>query len=365
MFLLLTLQILALEQAPKQIVAKNYCVSSLFAEPDTGCISWNRHETAGPLLDEKRQVLYIGGSDGYLHIVSPISGKVLKRIALPGSLLTTPTLLEDILLVGTNQGSVIKFDIDTWNPVWQQKLGSELTNPIVTNGNKAYVVSGVGTLHALDLETGELLWEKRHTANTLGLSMKSNPLIAGDKLVLGSDSGKLEFLDLASGAALFSLNLGDTKKPYPGIVADPVAIGSNQIAVASFNQGVFALDATTGAIRWSVPHLPNITRLALSDKSLIAAGPRYVYAIDLASQKILWKFDFKKGSPNRLIVKNGAVYLGSDSAALYVLNAASGRPLSNLGSGLGFAADFDFSSDATLFAVSTAGYLYKYGRKKT
>jgi outer membrane protein assembly factor BamB len=162
---------------------------------------------------------------------------------------------------------------------------------------------------------------------------------------------------------LFDVALGDTKKPFPNIATDPILVGKDKIAASGFNQGLAILDANTGIILWNIPNLPNITRLVSNNQLLVAAGPKELNAIDLNTQKTVWKFFYTKGSPNQLLIKNGLLYFGSDQDALYVLNLKTGKPLQILGSGLGFAADFDFSSDHTLFALSTAGYLYQYGRK--
>src|SRR3989338_509692 len=81
-------EMLVLKQAPTQIITKNFCFSSLLAEPQTACISWNRHESAGPLFS--KGLLYIGGSDGQLHVLQANSKQTQKHILLPGELKTKP-----------------------------------------------------------------------------------------------------------------------------------------------------------------------------------------------------------------------------------------------------------------------------------
>jgi outer membrane protein assembly factor BamB len=340
---------------------KNYCLSSFFSEPETGCISWNRYESAGPLLNENE--IYIGGSDNKLHILSASTGLIQKRISLPGKLKSKPTLIGNTLLLGTDQGYLISFNTETWEPNWQQKLDAELPNSVLIAGDQVYVVSGLATLYALDLKTGDIIWEQTRPLSVgLGLKTLSNPLILNDQLIIGNPSGKLDFIRLADGELLFDIQIGDAKKPFPNVATDPILLDNDQIAVAGFNQGLAVLD-TQGVILWTVPHLSNVTQLAFDGQLLIAAAPGQVTAIHLQTQKKAWSFKYTKGSPNKLIVKNGYVYFGSDQDALYVLDLKTGKPLQILGSGLGFAADFDFSSDDALFALSTAGYLYHYGRK--
>ncbi len=350
-----------LKKAPTKIIAPNYCLSSLFSEPEIGCISWNRYENAGPVTHQGH--IYIGGTDGKLHVISQDTGLTQKRIALPGKLRSQPTLAGDSLLLGTDQGYVVSLNTHTWEQNWQQKLDAELPNPLLVSGDQVYLVSGLATLYALHLDTGDISWEqKRPFSAGLGLKALSNPLMMGDKLVVGNPSGKLEFRRLSDGDLLFDVAVGDPKKSFPNVATDATLLPNHQIAVAGFNQGLAILEASTGEISWTLA-LPNITRLIATDKLLIAAGPKELTAIDLNTQKITWRFSYLKGTPNRLIAKNSLLYFGSDQDALYVLDIHTGRPHQILGSGLGFAGDFDFSSEHTLFALSTAGYLYQYGRK--
>lgn len=353
---------LVLNRVPKQIVVKNFCLSSLLAEPETGCMSWNRYESAGPLFSNG--VLYIGGSDGYLHMVSADTQQIQKRILLPGNLKTKPTLSHQNLLLGTDQGHLISFDTQTWEQNWIQKLDAELPNPVLVSEQRVYVLSGLSTLYALDLNSGEIIWEQKRFLNVgLGLKSQSNPLILGDKLVIGNPSGKIDFLRLSDGALLFDVNIADPKKPFPNVATDPVQINQNSIAAASFNQSLAVLDSATGVILWTLP-LMNITRLLVVGDLLIAAAPKEITGIDINTHKIVWRFAYTKGSPNRLMAQGGLLYFGSDLDALYVLDVQTGKPLQILGSaGYGFAGDFDFSAQHTLFALSTAGYLYHYGRK--
>lgn len=353
---------LVLKQSPKSVIRANYCLSSLISEPETGCISWNRNETAGPLYDSEQGKVYVGGSDQQLHVLSDVSLKKIKTLSLPGKLNSQAILASNSLLLGTNQGHVLSLNRDTLEQSWQQKLDAEIPNSLVYSNDRLYAVTGLGTLVALESDSGNVVWEqKRPLGSNLGLNAFSNPLILENKIVIGNASGKVEFFRTDDGVLLFDINIADNKKSFPNVATTPVLINNNLIAAASFNQGIAVFD-NTGVISWTLA-LPGVTQLLAADSLLIAAGPKQVTAIDISTHQIKWRFSFLKGSPNKLISKNGLLYSASDRDGLYVLDLKTGKPQQILGSGLGFAGNFDFSSDSTLFAFSTAGYLYAYGRK--
>ncbi len=364
--LLTTLSVLVLQQAPVQVVRRDYCPGSMCSEPDSGCKSWNPYETAGPLFDAERDVVYVGGADGFLHVISSKSRKLEQNYALPGNLVSTPVLRQNYLYFGTDQGYLVCFDLAEKQIKWEHKIGAEVLSSPVFDSSFGYVVTVSAVLNAFAPETGEVVWQKTSSLSKLPLGKPSTPFVAGDKLIWGTGFGQLEFLSLSDGSKLFDVSLGDSKRPFPEIISPPVSLAGGKIAVAAFNQGIFVLDPKGGVIEWSLQSVTQATQLASRDNILVAAGPGFVVGIDLLARQRMWGFKFQKGSPNQLTIREGRVYLGSDLNGLYVLNLQTGEPLQILGvRGGGFAANFDFSSETTLFALSTRGYLYSYGRTQT
>ncbi len=360
------LSVLALQQAPVQVVQHQYCPASIFSEPDSGCKSWNPYETAGPLFDPERGVIYVGGADGFLHVLSSKSGKPQDKYAVPGNLASQPVMHNNHLYFGTDQGYLVCFDLAEKQIKWEQKIGAEVLSSPVFEANVGYIVTGAAVLYAFVPETGEIVWQRTGALSKLPLSKPSSPFIAAGKIILGTSLGQLEFLSLSDGSKLFDVALGDSKRPFPEIVSNPVSLPEGKVAIAAFNQGVFIVDSNTGVIEWTLQGVTQVTQLASMGDILVAAGPGFVAGISLASRQRIWGFKFKKGSPNQLTIQKDKVYLGSDQDGLYVLNLQTGEPLQILGvRGGGFAGNFDFSSETTLFALSTRGYLYSYGRIQT
>ena len=169
-------KMLVLKQAPVPIILKKFCFSSLLAEPETGCISWNRHESAGPLFSDG--LIYVGGSDAQLHVILASNKQTQKRVSLPAALHAKPTIQGSQLLLGTNQGHVVSLNTKTWKQNWLQKLDAELLNPILVSRQRVYALSGLSTLYALDSHSGQIIWkQKRFLETGLGLQAQSNPLI--------------------------------------------------------------------------------------------------------------------------------------------------------------------------------------------
>ena len=337
------------------------CIASLVSEPakSKGCLSWTKNERATPLFDSVRHQVYVGGSDGRLHVFSDSKGILTKTIPLSGNLVSAPVLVENTLCFGTDTGSLVRMDLDTSKPLWELKLDSEVENtPLYSNG-VLYVVSGLATLYAVDASKGEVLWQKKRPLPTrIFIGQLSNPVLVGNHIVIGHPSGRIDFYDSKTGKTILDVMIADPALDFPD-VSSSVTESEGSLIAASFNKGLIALDPVSGNTRWRLLEKEK-TQLAVSRTypgMVFAAGNKSVIGVDSREGRVLWRFKFKKGSPTSLISKNGLLCFASDRSALYVLNEKTGQPLQYLGSGLGFSGGLDFSSN-TLFAFSTAGHLY-------
>ena len=116
--------------------------------------------------------------------------------------------------------------------------GAVYASPAVVNGT-VYLATGVGSLVALNAETGHEVW-KRH----IGGPFNSSPAIAGGMLFIGRSDGGVEARDLASGNLLWEFMTGARVISSPAVDRGVVYIGSG-------DGNLYALDAGTGRERWT------------------------------------------------------------------------------------------------------------------
>lgn len=345
-------------------INNNTCFNSILTDPkqDNDCLTWTRLENAGPLYDEKRKQIYVGGSDSLLHVLNT-KGQLQKTIKLPGNLQAQPTLVDDHLYFGTENGNLLKLNVNNYNLIWELKVDSEINTRLVHRDNLLFFSTGLSTLYAVETNLGKVVWsQKRVLPSKIFIKSQAEPLVTyfeGDKskliLVSGHPSGRVDYYEAKTGKLIFNLMVGNPQKDFPDIVADPIFY-KDSIFVASYNSGVVSLEPTTGEVRWRVP-LKGKSRLAAGYDMIFAAGDEFITGIDAQSGTRKWRFNFGKGSPTNMVIKDGFLYFASDKGQLYVLEVYTGEPVRYFGSGLGFAGQFDFSSNV-LFLVSTAGYLY-------
>ena len=111
--------------------------------------------------------------------------------------------------------------------------------PLLADGI-LYTGSGDGVLHALDAETGELIWSEAGFGQ-----LESTGAIAGDLIVTEGYNQQVKAMDRLTGDERWSFMTEYGVQGAPLIVDDRVYIATDR--------QVYALDLDSGQLTWSVP----------------------------------------------------------------------------------------------------------------
>ena len=172
----------------------------------------------------------------------------------------------------------------------------------------------------------------------------TTPAVVGDAVYVASLSGHLYAIDRQTGAEKWNF------KSRMAIASSPTVEGGTVYFVSSAGS-LAAIDASNGQPRWvyAVEHerrfeaknlhgypptsqtIPDAWDMWVSSPAVadgrvyFGSGDGNVYAVDVESGLLQWKFttgDVVHGSP---AVANGVVYVGSYDGKFYALDAASGQ----------------------------------------
>ena len=124
--------------------------------------------------------------------------------------------------------------------VWSRALGGLVEFPAVVADGIAYVGNARGTIRALDMRTGDVVW--RH--DTPHGKMASSPAVWGTTLVVHGMDGHVWVLRRSDGKLLWHYTAGSP------IESSPVVIGKGIDVFGAWNGTVTALDLRTHRVRW-------------------------------------------------------------------------------------------------------------------
>jgi outer membrane protein assembly factor BamB len=172
--------------------------------------------------------------------------------------------------------------------VWAVPLGGLVEFPAVVDDGVAYVGNFKGTLHAISMRFGTILW--RH--ETPHAKMASSPAVDGDKLVYHSMDGHVFVLDRADGRPAWSWAAGSAIESSP-IVHDGVDY------FGTWSGRLYALDLRTHRLRWS-------RELGAKITSSAAIAGDTLYIGDYAGR--IWALSVRTGATRWVGSVNGRVY---------------------------------------------------------
>jgi outer membrane protein assembly factor BamB len=240
--------------------------------------------------------------------------------------------------------------------VWSRGLGSLIEFPAVVADGVAYIGNSRGTVRALSMRDGRVLWRR----DVRDGKMAASPAVVGDELVVHGMDGVVRVLDRRSGRLRFAYRVGSPIESSP-LVRDRIDY------FGAWNGNVYALDLRARRLRWVFRSGAKITSsAAIAGRTLyigdyggrllaiapgsgrlrwsagvngriygtpaVSAGRVFVPSSDGRSLsafstrgRLLWRLHTGSYVYSSPAVWGGRVYFGSYNGLLYGVSASSGR----------------------------------------
>jgi outer membrane protein assembly factor BamB len=272
-----------------------------------------------------------------------------------------------MIYLATAGGTLDAIQASDGKLAWRANLESPIRRQPLLSRDAIYVATSANSVIALARTNGEILWRyRREMPEGFSITGNAGLLAADGKLFTAFSDGVVVSLDPSDGRLIWerdtSLDVEEKGNQSPLIDVDttPVKVG-NEIFVASFSAGLYALSPLNGTILWRVPELKTVTAIA-SDGSTIAlsSAENGVVCMDATTHEFLWTHQVKRGYPGELMIADGLVFVGESEGGFLALSTKTGREQARLESGHGFSAaanvmgrrGFLVSNGGTLFAFS-------------
>ena len=231
--------------------------------------------------------------------------------------------------------------------VWKFKTGGRVISSPLVVGDVVYVGSTDGSLYALTRAEGTLKW-KFATEGPIA----SSPAFREGLLFVSSVDGNIYAVEAATGTKKWSFaTQGERRFTAPGIhgaiphtermpdpfdvfLSSPTVVG-DLVYIGSGDQHVYALEAATGAVRWSFAagDVIHSAPAVVDGMVYIGSWDRNLYALDAATGKEKWRYttgndtvDYNQiGIASSPAVSGGVVYVGGRDGHFHAVDARTGQ----------------------------------------
>ncbi|MCA1853017.1 MAG: outer membrane protein assembly factor BamB [Beggiatoa sp.] len=226
---------------------------------DSGDTLWERDTdlpiSGGPGLGEG--LVLVGTSDGEVLALSQADGSLVWTATVSSEVLAAPRIEDGVAVVRTGDGKVFGIDATAGTRVWVYDkqvpvLTLRGTSAPVLSEDLAIVGFDSGALVALEVKTGKPAWEIG-VAQPRGRSdlermvdIDAEPVVYDENLYVATFQGRVAALDLDDGELVWDKTLSS----YAGL-----GIDEDNVYVSDDRSHVFSLDRLAGSANWEQEEL--------------------------------------------------------------------------------------------------------------
>lgn len=281
--------------------------------------------------DAKRSSI---GNDG------PSSLTMVWRYTTEGAVMSSPSVVNGIVYVGSQDMSVYAVDAYNGELVWKYQTNGTIESSPAVVGGKVFIGSDDGYVYCLDAYQGYLIWKTFVNSDLPVISgaavmLRSSPAVVDKIVYIGSVDGKLYALNVDNGNILWTYETYGIVKSSPTVSGGSVYFSSEEPTEGA----LYKLDAKDGTLIWRKPieYLPvyiggtdmQCTPTVADGMVFASANIREYYGIDASSGETVWTYS----NPNAAeFIVSAPIYLDGklfviDKFDIACLNAATGEKI--------------------------------------
>ena len=197
--------------------------------------------------------VFIGTENGQVIALNAETGEPLWTASIAGEILAAPAIDEGIVVVNTGSGLLVGLDANSGEQKWSHENDVPpltlrgISAPVASNGG-AIVGTPTGKLQVNILENGLTAWEAAITKPSGATELErivdidAKPLLFGGVVYAISYDGTLAAIELRSGRVIWKREYGAYRS---------VSLNGNSLFVVDVDSYVYALDRRNGTELWS------------------------------------------------------------------------------------------------------------------
>jgi len=184
-----------------------------------------------------------GSGHGAATSLNARSGKVTWSKQLPSRAESSPLVVGNRMIFGTEDGTVFALDKRNGHTIWTYRAGGSVKAAIALSGGRLYFGDYGGNIQAVSLSSGKQIW-----SSSQGGRFYSTPAVAWGRIYEGSTDGRLYSMT-TSGQLAWARQTGSYIYSSPAVANIP-GLGPTVYA-GSYDGSFYAWNAETGSTNWT------------------------------------------------------------------------------------------------------------------
>ena len=306
--------------------------------------------------------VFVAGHDGDVAAYDALTGKRIWEADTGVPVHGGPGVGSGLVVVGGSDGDVVALAGADGSVVWRARVSSEVLSAPAVGERIVVVRTTDGKLFGLGTVGGERIWVYDHAVPVLTQRGTGSPVIAGEVVVAGFDSGRLAALSPADGRLAWESRIaaptGRTElERIVDVDADPLV--SDGVVYAVTVQGpVTALDLHTGRLLWQ-HDMSSHTGVAAGRRLLyVTDGEGRVWALDRDSGEWRWRQDgLERRGVTRPVEFGEYVVVADFEGYVHWLSIDDGRFVARVRTGGGAVSAPPVAAEAAVYVLDVNGRL--------
>lgn len=217
--------------------------------------------------------VFFGTENGVVMALDADTGKVKWQTSVKGEVLAQPAVDEGLVVVNTGSGKLFALDAETGEQRWVYESEVPaltlrgIANPTISNGG-AIVGTANGKVAVTFVDSGQTLWEQTVAAPTGSTELErlvdidSQTIVFGGVIYVVSFNGTLAAMDLRTGRVIWKREYRSYRR---------MSLSGNSLFVVDDKSQVYALDRRNGVELWA--------QVSLRGRDLTGATPMQDYVV--------------------------------------------------------------------------------------
>lgn len=277
------------------------------------------------------------------------------------------------IAVTTGVGEVALLDAATGAIAWRHRSHAGLSAAPAFDGNVVVVVTGSDTSMGLSAKNGKIIWKQKSDASGAGILGTGTPAISGGVAVVPYASGEVQGIVLSNGLQAWNQvingqRIGSSGGLLKAVTGDPVVVGDT--VYTGTNSGrMVALDRRSGQRIWTAREGAVGPVWAAGNALFVLTDERKLKRLNSADGSEVWSIDLPKFRQEKRqrgryghfgpVLAGGRLYVAGTDGTIRAFDPATGNLVNSIAIN-GGAASQVVVAGGRMYVLSNSGQLIAF-----